>query len=156
MMNITDEKRKLIQEYADKAGVCFEVALDRIINLEKQMLEREEKINSTGTTEYLNWLYDFVEEDKIYDDETALYEMEDGIDKENLLKISYLQTLVDMKAQVQNVENILDEDNEFQILNYVFKYKDRLYQIDTMTGQGAVTFICLTDNKENRKVVEMF
>lgn len=153
---ITEEKKKLVQEYADKAGICFEVALDRITNLEKQMLEREEKINSTGTTEYLDWLYNFVEENKIYDDETALYEMEDGIDKENLLKISYLQTLVDMKARVQNVENILDEDNEFQILNYVFRYKDRLYQIDTMTGQGAVTFICLTDNKENRKIVEMF
>lgn len=155
-MVITEEKKKLVQEYADKAGICFEVALDRITNLEKQMLEREEKINSTGTTEYLDWLYNFVEENKIYDDETALYEMEDGIDKENLLKISYLQTLVDMKARVQNVENILDEDNEFQILNYVFRYKDRLYQIDTMTGQGAVTFICLTDNKENRKIVEMF
>ncbi len=155
-MVITEEKKKLVQEYADKAGICFEVALDRITNLEKQMLEREEKINSTGTTEYLDWLYNFVKENKIYDDETALYEMEDGIDKENLLKISYLQTLVDMKARVQNVENILDEDNEFQILNYVFRYKDRLYQIDTMTGQGAVTFICLTDNKENRKIVEMF
>ena len=155
-MNITEQKRKLIQEYADKQGICFEVALDRIQRLEKEILEKEEKINSTGTQEYLDWLYDFVEVDKIYDDETALYEMDDGIDKENLLRISYLQKLVDSKAQVQNVENILDKDNEFQILNYIFRYKDRLYQIDTMVGQGAVTFICVTDNKENRKVVEMF
>ena len=81
--------------------------------------------------------------------------MEDGIDKENLLKISYLQTLVDKKAQEQGVENILDEDNEFQILNYIFRYKDRLYQIDTMTGQGAITFVCITENKENKKIVEM-
>lgn len=155
-MVITEEKRQLIQEYADKQGICFEVALDRVQSLEKQITEREEKINLTGTKEYLDWLYNFVEVDKIYDDETALYEMEDGKDKENLLKISYLQTLVDKKAQEQGVENILDENNEFQILNYVFRYKDRLYQIDTMTGQGAVTFVCVTENKENRKVVEMF
>ena len=92
-MNITEQKRKLIQEYADKQGICFEVALDRIQRLEKEILEKEEKINSTGTQEYLDWLYNFVEVDKIYDDETALYEMEDGIDKENLLRISYLQKL---------------------------------------------------------------
>lgn len=154
-MVLTEEKRKKIQEYADKSGVCFEVALDRITAFEKQIEEREAKINFTGSKEYLDWLYDFVKADKIYDDETALYEMEDGIDKENLLKISYLQTLVDKKAQEQGVENILDEDNEFQILNYIFRYKDRLYQIDTMTGQGAITFVCITENKENKKVVEM-
>ena len=154
-MVLTEEKRKKIQEYADKSGVCFEVALDRITTFEKQIEEREAKINFTGSKEYLDWLYDFVKADRIYDDETALYEMEDGIDKENLLKISYLQTLVDKKAQEQGVENILDEDNEFQILNYIFRYKDRLYQIDTMTGQGAITFVCITENKENKKIVEM-
>ena len=43
-MVITEEKRRLIQEYADKQGVCFEVALDRIQSLEKQLAEKDLQI----------------------------------------------------------------------------------------------------------------
>lgn len=144
-----------ICKYAEISGLNIEEAKTKIEKIKKHLEERKQKIEYTGSTEYLDWLYNYIKPEKIYDDETALYELKEGKDRENILKFSYLQKYIEEKAKELNIENIVDKDNEFQILNFVFSYKDRLYQIDTMIGQGAVTFVQLTDNKENRKVVKL-
>lgn len=152
MIKYLDEK---IEKYAELRNISIEQAVKEIQKFEKQRQEREEKIKYTGSEEYLEWLYNYIQPNKIYDDETALYELEEGKDRENVLKFSYLQRYIERKAEELDVENILDKDNEFQILNYIFSYKDKMYQIDTMVGQGAITFVSLTDNKENRKIVKL-
>lgn len=152
MIKYLDEK---IEKYAELRNISIEQAVKEIQKFEKQRQEREEKIKYTGSEKYLEWLYNYIQPNKIYDDETALYELEEGKDRENVLKFSYLQRYIERKAEELDVENILDKDNEFQILNYIFSYKDKMYQIDTMVGQGAITFMSLTDNKENRKIVKL-
>ena len=93
------------------------------------------------TNEYAEWLYNFIKEGKIYDDETAAYEMPEGENKEKLLLISHFQRYIEELAEKYNIENITNPENKFEILNYEFQIKDKFFNISTMSGQGACTFI---------------
>ena len=86
MIKYLDEK---IEKYAELRNISIEQAVKEIQKFEKQRQEREEKIKYTGSEKYLEWLYNYIQPNKIYDDETALYELEEGKDRENVLKFSY-------------------------------------------------------------------
>lgn len=148
--------RAKIEEFAQKYNMTIEQAEKSIETTVHMMEEKERKIQFCGSDTYLKWLYQFIEIGKVYDDETALYSMQDGNDKDMLLMISYLQEYVNRQAEFQKIENILDENNEFQIYNYLFKYQDRFYRIDTMVGQGALTFIeCIGIQIDNNNFVKL-
>ena len=146
-------KNKEIVDLSKKMNVSYKVAKQSVEQLKKKIEEQEEKINYTASKEYLEWLYNFIKPDKIYDDESALYLMTDSKDKENLLMISYLQKYIEVLATTQSIENKVDNENSFQALNYIFRYRDRYYQIDTMIGQGAITFISICKNPYNREYI---
>ena len=151
MINITE---KDIKTYAEKCGLDMETAKRSLESTINRLNQYEEKKNLVSSIKYLNWLYDFVKPNMVIDDETAYYEMQDGKDKENVALFPVLQEVISELADEQDVPNMLDETNEFQIYNYIFQYKDKFFQIDTITGQGSITFISLVQSDNvDRKVV---
>jgi hypothetical protein len=93
------------------------------------------------TKEYADWLYNFIKKGQVYDDETAMYKMQEGEDKEKLLLISHFQRYIEELAEKYEVENITDPKNNFEVLNFEFQIRDRFFNITTMVGQGAITFV---------------
>ena len=130
-----------VSDVANLMHTSDDEARRSLLSVSNFLNAKAEKYNYVSSKKYLDWLYDFVKSENVYDDESALYDMKKGLDKENLLLLSYLQTIVAEFAEQNHVENQLDKENEFECMNYVFKYKDKYFNITTMTGQGSCTFI---------------
>ena len=151
MIEITEEKLKI---YAEKSGLDIETAKKSLYSFCERLDEHERKMNYVSSIEYLDWLFNFIQPDEVIDDESAYYDMEEGKDKENVMLFSILQEVISELAEEQDVPNILDEDNSFQAYNYIFQYKDKFFRIDTVVGQGSITFVSQVQSDNiDRKVV---
>ena len=122
--------------------------------IEEYFREIEECRNKVSSKEYIDWLYNYVSENKSVDDEGALYQCE-GIDKENGSLVSYFLSYVKELAVNQRVMIANDEECEFYNEEVVVKIKDKYFNIFQMHGQGASTFIYLLDNEPEYAFVKL-
>lgn len=100
-----------------------------------------EKSHIVKSAEYQNWLVLFIdslEEKSFYDDKYLYDDKIDKQDRENTFLLSYFQQFVINQMEEQRVLSYQDDEvNE----HFYVKLKGNFYDIYTICGQGAVTFI---------------
>ena len=143
-----------IEKYSKKTNTSMDEARHSIEGFIVMLNRRTDDINKVTSKEYLDWLYDYVKDDRTYDDETAPYKVKNETDRENLCRLSFLQKVIEDLSEENNVENIIDKENLFEAMNYNFKYRDKIFNISTMIGQGAITFIEIAKDTD-RDCVEL-
>lgn len=95
--------------------------------------EYQEKIDYVTSDEYLKWLYLFISEHKAVADDSFLYK-EENLERKNSMLVSYLQSYLSEKYE----STYYDEDG---YEHWIFKLKDKYFDIYTIVGQGACTYI---------------
>lgn len=143
-----------VRKYSERTNIPMDEARHSIEGFIVMLNKRIDDRNTVTSKEYLDWLYSYIKDDRTYDDETAMYKVKDEKDRKNLCQLSYLQKVIEDLSENNNIENITDKENEFEILNYNFKYRDKTFNISTMIGQGAITFIEIAKDT-NRDYIEL-
>lgn len=110
-----------------------------------EMVENENKVKST---EYLDWLVSFLDIHKSFSDDTWLYD-EDKISKEDYERVKLISTFFHYISDLSKEQFVPDVIEEYDEEIYNFKLRGNYYQITTIVGQGAITFINKLEYDEN-------
>lgn len=118
----------------------------------------QEKCNKTdamrqkvSSSEYIEWLYNYVSANRSANDESALYVYE-GIDSENGQLLSWFVDYAKTLARQQGVQIIFDEENPFGNEEVFVKIKDKFFSAFTMYGQGSWSCVGLLENTPDNYV----
>lgn len=101
--------------------------------------EHSQKLDKVSSKEYQVWLYDYFLNKKVLSDESFLYE-EDSINRENSMLLSYLYEYIGTLGK----SAYYDEEGWE---HFIFRIKDKCFDICTICGQGAITYV--EECKEN-------
>lgn len=101
--------------------------------------KREEENAFVRSDEYLEWLSSFTKVHDSFSDETWLYDRDSISEADNLNveRISVFFHYISELAEKQHLFSAKDEGENI----YYFKLKGSYYEISTIIGQGAITFI---------------
>lgn len=106
-----------------------------------QSYEKKRKIVKSDT--YKNWLYDYVTEVGSFCDDSLLYE-EENDNRDNSLLLSYFMNHIEELGAPAYYD-----DDGWE--HYVFKIKDKYFDICTIAGQGAFTVV--KECEANKKAI---
>lgn len=127
----------LCSEYEEKGSPRF--ILNNALNNINPTQSRKKSEIEVLSTEYLDFVTKICDDDGGFDDETILYKWE-GKDLEWGLLLSNLHSKL-LKICAELSVNYIDYDADFETYYTNFKYKDKIYSMRTIIGQGAVTDI---------------
>lgn len=101
--------------------------------------DTKKNIEIVKSKDYIEWLYEYLKENKNLNSENILYEE----NKKNaeyggllFLFLLYINDLIDET----DLENLADY-NEYEAEKYNLKIKDKYYELCVITGQGSILFI---------------
>lgn len=114
----------------------------------------EEEKKRVSSSEYINWIYDFVSVNKSADDEGALYVYE-GINAENGKLLGAFLDYVKTIAPKQRVAITTDDECRFDNEQVTIKIKDRYFKIFRMFGQGSWTSVVLLEEEPDYACVKL-
>ena len=145
-LNHLEELRKQMNtpEFVESAKKYFEEYFGRID-------KNKEKVSSK---EYIDWVYNYVSENKYVSDESTSYTYE-SINEENTKLLSAFLDYVEELAKQQRVLVTSDEECKFDSEQVVVKIKDKYFDIFRMYGQGSFTSINLLDREPNYAFVKI-
>ena len=129
------------------------------VETEKKIVEEyfgkiEEEKKRVSSSEYINWIYDFVSVNKSADDEGALYVYE-GINAENGKLLGAFLDYVKTIAPKQRVAITTDDECRFDNEQVAIKIKDRYFKIFRMFGQGSWTSVVLLEEEPDYACVKL-
>lgn len=116
--------------------------------------ENEKRGARAASQEYIDWLYNYVCTNKQLDDEDALYSKDTEV-AENGGLLSYFFEHVTKLARQQDVPVTSDDDFMFYNEEVNVKIHDKYFNLFTMYGQGARTFIALLEEEPNGAYVKL-
>lgn len=116
--------------------------------------KREEIEKKVSSDEYIEWLYNYVSENKHADEEGALYTYK-GIDAENGKLLGVFLDYVKNLAKQQRVLVVLDEECYFSSEKVTIKIKDKYFEIFRMFGQGSWTSVNLLEEEPDYAFVKI-
>ena len=117
--------------------------------------ERNEKLKKVESKEYIDWLYQYIKENKYIEDEHMLY-CAQGIDKDNGLLISTFMDMVMKKGEMQNVSVSYDVDEMCFTEERIFvQIKDVAVELSRLHGQGTITMAVLLKTMPTDKFVKI-
>lgn len=114
----------------------------------------EEEKKRVSSSEYINWIYDFVSVNKSADDESALYVYE-GLNAENGKLLGAFLDYVKTIAPKQRVAITADDECRFDNEQVAIKIKDRYFKIFRMFGQGSWTSVVLLEEEPDYACVKL-
>jgi hypothetical protein len=133
--NIFVERRKMYSNILNKnKDFSFEEYYNDYLK------EKERKNNIVFSYKYLDWLESFIKSNGPFSDDLLLY-ADESEDRSNSLLLSSLQSII---SSFTNSEVEYDEFG-FQELNNYFYYKGNYYKLNTVYGQGALTYVSIVD-----------
>lgn len=129
----------LCKEYAEKSSPKYKLwnALNNIKN--RCVSIRQEDDIEVLSTEYLDFVTHICDELGGFDDETILYKWEGQKLEWGVLLSKLHSKLIKICAELS--VNYIDSDADFETYYTNFKYKDKIYSMRTIIGQGSVTDI---------------
>lgn len=139
---IEHEKEIKTQEIFNNESDKFDIIFD------KYYKEHKEKIDYVTSNEYLKWLYLFVSEYKVISDDKFLYKKED-LNRKNSILLSFLQSYLSEKYE----STYYDEEG---IEHFIFKIKDKYFDLYTIVGQGACTYVEIYHLQDNELIDPIF
>lgn len=137
---VDDKKPDLIEQILSNSEAINKESTDHLL---KWFKERQEKMTLVQNDTYKDWLYEYTSTNGTFCDDSLLYSEEDN-NRENSMLLSYFM------SYIESLENATyyDEDGWE---HYVFKLKDKYFDICTICGQGAFTVI--KECKQNDKAI---
>ena len=114
--------------------------------------ESQRRNSLVRTKEYIDWLYNLATSaENGFSDDSYLYAPENE-DRYNALLLSYFFGYVEELANKQHIEPTTNSDDFYSVV-YKVQILDKFFEMETLAGQGSITFIKEIEKPENDYVV---
>lgn len=120
---------------------------------EEYAVYEKERRELVEKTDYINWLENFTKEHASFSDDTWLYKQDEisSGDYQNVCKLSKLFSAIEAYASKNYIAGTPCDWGEF----YSIEYNQKVYEIGTVVGQGAISF-CNTEDVNKEATVIKF
>jgi hypothetical protein len=99
----------------------------------------KKNIEIIKSQEYIDWLYNYLNENKYLNSENLLYDDDKTNSKNGELLFLFLQYINDLIDET-DLPNLANPD-EYESERYIIKIKDKYYDLCVIFGQGSIMFI---------------
>lgn len=111
------------------------------VDIFTRLIERaENQIRLVGSTEYMEWLYEFTKTHTKFSDTDWMYETQPSLSEQDAKQVGLLTDFF-TAIDYYHTRNLLNANTERYQVWYNIRYKDAYFAIGVCVGQGAYNFV---------------